>query len=317
VLDLLGQTPPSEVAGVPQMPMHGVSLLSTFDDDAAKPEREMQYFEMLGHRGLWKDGWKVVTRHTPGQPWDDDVWELYHLEEDFSEAHDRAADEPERLMEMTDLWWREAERHGVLPLDDRPASVTFRAARRLGSPASRDRFVYYPPISHVVADACPSVARGWTMKVDLEHPDTGADGALVNRGTINSGFVLYVREGHLHFDYNCFHDHTRISCTEPLAPGRHTIVVKVVRGEKRDGPTTLHVDGAEVASATIPRLVGMLSSTGMDLGRAIAPVNGDYQPPFAYSGKIHRVEFELPARSSKRDREEEADREGRAAMARQ
>jgi arylsulfatase len=317
VLETLGVDMPDEVAGVAQMPLHGVSLLSTFEAEHAKPQREVQYFEMLGHRGIWKEGWKAVTRHEGGKSFDDDVWELYHLDEDFSESHDLASAEPERLKEMVDLWWHEAERHGVLPLDDRNMAVTFRAARRKGSPASRDRFVYYPPISHIVADACPSAARGWTTTVELEHPDGDGDGALVNRGTINSGFALYIRGGRLHFDYNCFHDHTLVAAGTPIGPGRHTLAVKVVRGLGREGDVTLCVDGSDVAKGRIPRLLAMLSSTGMDIGRAIAPVNRDYTPPFAYGGRIDKVTFELAARREAGDAKDEAEREARAAMARQ
>jgi arylsulfatase len=317
VLETLGVDMPDEVAGVAQMPLHGVSLLSTFEAEHAKPQREVQYFEMLGHRGIWKEGWKAVTRHEGGKSFDDDVWELYHLDEDFSESHDLASAEPDRLKEMVDLWWHEAERHGVLPLDDRNMAVTFRAARRKGSPASRDRFVYYPPISHIVADACPSAARGWTTTVELEHPDGDGDGALVNRGTINSGFALYIQGGRLHFDYNCFHDHTLVAAGTPIGPGRHTLAVKVVRGPGREGDVTLCVDGSDVAKGRIPRLLAMLSSTGMDIGRAIAPVNRDYAPPFAYGGRIDKVTFELAARREAGDAKDEAEREARAAMARQ
>jgi arylsulfatase len=315
VLDILGVGVPDEVAGVPQMPVHGASLLPTLEAEHAKPRRDVQYFEMLGHRGIWKEGWKAVTRHQPGTPFDDDVWELYHLDEDFSETNDLASAEPDRLKEMVDLWWREAERHGALPLDDRNMAILFRASRRAGSPASRDHFVYYPPISHVVADACPSSARGWTMTVELEH--RGTDGVLVNRGTINSGFALYLKDDRLHFDYNCFHDHTLVVSETPLGAGLRTVVLKVARGPNREADVTLSVDGDEVAEGRIPRLLGMLSSTGMDIGRAIAPVNKDYAPPFAYGGRIDRVIFELPARRSERDKKEEVERETRAAMARQ
>ena len=317
VLDILGTEMPEEVAGVPQMPVHGASLLPTLEDADARPQRDVQYFEMLGHRGIWRDGWKAVTRHTPGKPWDDDVWELYHLDEDFSEANDLALEQQEKLDELVELWWHEAERFGVLPLDDRPASVTFRASRREGSPASRDRFVYYPPISHVVADACPSAARGWTLTVELEHPASNGDGALVNRGTINSGFALYIKSGQLCFDYNAFHDHTRIEADTPLGAGSHVVVLKVMRGADRSAEVTISVDGESVADGKIPRILGMLSSTGMDIGRAIAPVNRDYNPPFAYGGDIQRVIFELPTRTSERDKSEHAQREARAAMARQ
>lgn len=317
ILDLVGLEAPDVVAGVPQMPVHGQSLAPTLADETAKIERGPQYFEMLGHRGLWADGWKAVARHTPGTSWDDDAWELYNLDEDFAEANDLAAQDPERLAEMVDGWWREAERHGVLPLDDRPAIVTFRAARRPGLPANRARFVYYPPISHVVSDACPPVARGWTMRVELDHPEAGGDGVLVNRGTINSGFVLYIKEGCVRFDYNAFHAHTAVVAQAPLRPGRHEIVLRVERGDNRQGAVTLLIDGEVAASGEIPRLLGMLSSTGMDIGLASAPVCKDYAPPFAYPGTIARVVFELPERASEQDKREDAQRQARAAAARQ
>lgn len=317
ILELVGLEPPEVVAGVPQMPVHGRSLAPTLKDETAKIERGPQYFEMLGHRGLWVDGWKAVTRHTSGTSWDDDVWELYNLDEDFAEAHDLAAQHPERLAEMVEAWWREAERHGVLPLDDRPAFQTFRAARRPGLPGARPRYVYHPPISHVVADACPPVARGWTMSVDLEHPEGGGDGALVNRGTINSGFVLYIKDGRVAFDYNAFHDHTVVVAQAPLRPGRHDIVLRVERGDNRQGMVSLLIDGEVSGAGEIPRLLGMLSSTGMDIGHAAAPVCRAYAPPFAYPGLIRRVVFDMPPRPTEQDKQEEAERQARAAASRQ
>ena len=139
VMDLLNIEPPSVVAGVPQMPVHGTSLAPALTDPNAATARTTQYFEMLGHRGIWHRGWKAVTHHESGTPFDDDKWELYHLDEDFSECNDLAAAEPKRLKEMVDLWWAEAERNGVLPLDDRGAAMLFRAAMRPGLPTSRRR----------------------------------------------------------------------------------------------------------------------------------------------------------------------------------
>jgi arylsulfatase len=317
VLEVAGIEPPDVVAGVPQMPVHGASLVPTLRDANAPPRRTLQYFEMLGHRGIWRDGWKAVTRHVAGKPFDDDRWELYHLDSDFSECRDRAAEEPERLKEMIELWWSEAERHGVLPLDDRNAAQLFRAAPRPGLPTSRRRFVYYPPVSHIVADACPSPARGWTTTVELEHPAGRADGALVARGSANSGFALYVKEGRVHFDYNAFHDHTLVRATEPLAAGRRTVELRVVRAEDRSAQVALAVDGEPVGEGRIPRLLVLLSSTGMDLGRSLAPVNDDYRAPFVYPGRIERVIFELSARPTLRDAASEAQAGARAAMTRQ
>ena len=293
ILDALGLAAPDVVAGVPQMPVHGVSLKPVFEDPNAAIERGPQYFEMLGHRGVWKDGWKAVTHHDAGAPFDDDRWELYRLSEDFSEHDDLADQEPERLKELVDLWWAEADRHGVLPLDDRPAVALFRAAMRPGLPAARNRFVYYPPLSHIVADACPSAARGWTTTIQLEHPAGPADGALVARGSLNSGYVLYVKDGRLVFDYNDFHRHTRVTAPAPLPAGAYEIVLKVERVTD-GGDFSLSVDGAVVATAHAPRLLFMISSTGMDLGRSLSPITDDYAAPFAYPGRIDKVVFETP-----------------------
>jgi arylsulfatase len=249
---------------------------------------------MLGHRGIYLDGWKAVTHHKPGQAFDEDAWELYHLAEDFSETHDLATEQPERLKALVDLWWTEAETHGVLPLDDRPAFALFAASRRPGLPTSRSRFVYYPPVSHIVADTCAPVARGWRALVDLEHPAGGGDGALIARGSINSGFVLYIKEGRLVFDYNSFHDHTLIRAETALTPGPRQVELRVTRREDGGAEIALDVDGANVAAGEIGRLLFLLSSTGMDLGRSLSPVNDDYTAPFAYPGTIRKVVFEIP-----------------------
>jgi arylsulfatase len=294
VLDIIGIETPKVVAGVPQMPVHGVSLKSLLADPKAKLARGAQYFEMLGHRGIWADGWKAVTHHEQGKPFDEDQWELYNLESDFSEHDDLAAKDPARLKAMVDLWWAEAEKHGVLPLDDRGVLLLFAASRRPGMPTSRTHFTYRPPVSHIVSDACPPVARGWRMEVDLDHPAKGGDGALVARGSINSGFVLYIRNGRPHFDYNAFHDHTAVAGSAALAPGRHKIALSVTRRADGGGDISLSVDGKEVAAGNIRRLLFMISSLGMDIGRSLSPVCNDYREPFVYPVNIHKAAFEIP-----------------------
>ena len=317
VLELAGVEAPAEFAGVPQMPIHGRSLWPALLDERAPAARDVQYFEMLGHRGIWHAGWKAVTRHSPGKSFDADRWELYHLDSDFSESADRAADEPDRVKELVDLWWREAERNGVLPLDDRGAALLFRAAPRPGLPTSRTHFVYHPPLSHIVADACPSAARGFTLTADVDHPPRGGDGALVARGNANSGFALYVKDDRLCFDYNAFHEHTLVRASRTLAPGRRSLQVRVTRSEDRGAAVTLACDGETVGEGRIPRLLVILSSTGMDLGRSLAPVNDDYAAPFVYPGTLHTVTFELAERPTPGDRAAEAEARARAAMSRQ
>jgi len=195
---------------------------------------------------------------------------------------------------MVEQWWREAEKHGVLPLDDRNAFALFRASMRPGLPTARLRFLYRPPLSHIVSDACPPLARGWRTVVRLEHPNGSADGALVARGSRNSGFVLYIRDGRLIFDYNHFHEHTRMEAAAALAPGAHEIELRVPRGPDGGSMAAMLVDQEVVATAAIPRLLFLISSTGMDLGRSLAPVNDDYRAPFTYPGNISEVVFEIP-----------------------
>lgn len=317
ILDVAGVGMPEEVAGVPQIPMAGVSLADTLTDPDAKPDRDVQYMEMLGHRGIWMDGWKAVTLHRRGKRFDDDRWELYNLDEDFSECDDLAEREPAKLKELTERWWVEAERHGVLPLDDRGAGMLFRASRQPGTPTARRRYVYYPPVSHIVADACPSPARSFTITASIEHPAGNGDGAIIARGTINSGLALYVCGGRLVFDYNCFREHSRVEMAEPLSPGAHEIVVDVSRNADQSAEVSLSVDGTTVDTTTIPLLLRILSSTGMDFGRSSAPVTDDYQAPFIYPGRISRVVVQLPEPASSKDRKAEVEAEARAAMTRQ
>ncbi|HUO12804.1 MAG TPA: arylsulfatase [Caulobacteraceae bacterium] len=297
VLDVVGIAPPEVVGGVPQMPIDGKSLKGAMLDASTPLPRGPQYFEMLGHRGIVADGWKAVTHHEAGKPFEEDRWELYRFPQDFSEYEDLAASEPDRLKAMQDVWWSQAERYGVLPLDDRTAMALFRASMRPGMPTARLRYTYRPPVSHIVADACPPAARGWTMTVDLTHPTGHGDGALAARGSRNSGFVLYVKEGRVNFDYNFFHEHTRLAAAMRLTPGRHIVELSVARLEGGAGHAALAVDGQTVAESPIPRLLYMMSSTGMDLGRSLAPVNDDYVGPFVYPGEIHTIVFQLPAQA--------------------
>ena len=293
ILEAVGLALPDKVAGVEQMSMHGASLAPTFANAEAATERRVQYFEMHGHRGLWKDGWKAVTHHTVGVPFDEDAWELYRLDEDFSETHDLAEAEPERLRSLVDEWWSQAEANGVLPLDDRDAFALFYASRQPGSPSARNRFVYRPPLTHILADACPSVFPGWRMVVDLDHV-AGSDGALVARGSRNSGFVLYVKDECCVFDFNAFRDHTVVASNGVLTPGRRRLEMVVEWRPDGSGAARMLIDGRLCGSGEIPRMLFLISSLGMDLGRSPRPICDAYDAPFAYPGRIRSVTFDLP-----------------------
>jgi arylsulfatase len=306
VLELLGLEAPDTVDGVPQQPMHGTSMAYAFADDAAgaPTHKRTQYFEMLGHRGIWHEGWKAVCWHKPGADYQTEVWELYHADEDASEAIDLASEQPERLRALIELWWVEAGRHGVLPLDDRRGFELFRSAQARGAATRRDRFVLYPPVSRYNADiAPPTGARPFVLTADIAL-GAGRNGAIVARGSSNGGFVLYVRDRRLVFDYNHFHAHTAVVSDRVLPEGPCTVGVRMDRDGK-SGQATLLLDGVEVGSVHIPQMAAMVSSTGMDVGRSQAPVCDDYAPPFVFEGRLRRVVFDIAARTLKTARREE------------
>jgi arylsulfatase len=132
------------------------------------------------------------------------------------------------------------------------------------------------------------------MAAEIEHPAGNGDGALISRGSLNSGFVLYVKDGRVVFDYNHFHEHTRVVADAPLSPGAHTLTVAVERRPDGAGDIEVQVDGEVVGAGRAPRLLYIVSSTGMDLGRSLSPVAHDYVAPFIYPGRIERVVFEVP-----------------------
>jgi arylsulfatase len=302
ILDAAGVTVPDTFAGRPQIPLAGASLLPVLADPEAPAPRRVQYFEQMGHRGIWADGWKAVTYHEAGHPFDDDEWALYHLDEDFSECHDLAAEHPAKLRELVDAWWVEAGAHSVLPLDDRTIEL-FGAPPRPGSPhAVHGRYVYVPPLSHVPSDAAPQLGgRSWVVEAEVVVPDGGAEGVVYARGSHGVGHSFFVHGGELQFDYNALGQHHRARAPLALAAGRHTLTARFDR-DGRGGTLTIGADGADLASVEVPQLVRMLGSTGLDIGRdALSPVVDDYDAPFPFTGQIERVTFTIRSRGEAAD----------------
>ncbi len=302
ILDLTGAPVPDHHNDVPQIPIHGAPITATFADPDAPAPRTIQYFEQMGHRGLWADGWKISTYHTQGEPMDDDEWALFHLDEDFSECHDLSAEHPDKLRELIELWWVEAGQHGVLPMDDRSIEL-FGAPPRPGTVHARGgQYVYYPPIAHIPADACPPLGgRSWTITADVEVPADGVEGVLYARGSHNVGHSFFVKAGDLHFHYNALGTHYRATGPLPALSGRHALVARFERTGK-GGTLSLDVDGAAVASVEIPKIVRMLGSTGVDVGRdALSPVVDDYDAPFPFTGTIDRITFDIHSRPDRAD----------------
>lgn len=306
VLDLTGAPVPEVWGPHEQLPLAGRSFATTFADPDAPAPRGVQYFEQMGHRGLWLDGWKATTYHLPGQPYDDDEWHLYHLDADFSECHEVSDEHPERLRELIDTWWSEAAAHGVLPLDDRTIEL-FGGAPRPGSPHARDSYEYLAPLSHIPSDAAPRLGgKPWVLTAEVVIGEAPAEGVVYARGAHNVGHSFFVLDGVLHFDYNALGHHTRVSAPVDLPAGAHTLTARFDR-TGRSGTITIGADGHDLASADLPTLVRMLGSTGLDIGRdALSPVVDDYEGPFPFTGRIRRVRFDLAPGASTTDRDARA-----------
>jgi arylsulfatase len=318
IFEVVGAQMPEAIKGVPQMPVHGTSLAYTFPG-AGKGERtrkQAQYFEMFGHRGIWADGWKAVTFHDPGKPFEADAWELYHLDADFSECRNMAAERPDKLREMVELWWAEAGRNGVLPLDDRRAEL-WRPSPRAFMPRNRQRFVIYPPTAHMTGEVSPPLGnRSFTAAAEIERPSGTEEGAIFALGSAHNGIAFYVLKDRLVFDYNLFTAHYKAVSERPLPAGRSTVSVAFEKLDK-GGRATLSIDGKACGSVAVPTVLRMISSTGMDTGRdAGSAVSDDYVAPFAFAGRIVRLIFDLPERA-RRDERAAAAAETKAAMARQ
>jgi arylsulfatase A-like enzyme len=288
ILDILGVEPPAQVAGVAQMPLEGESFLSRLKGPGAPDRAKPQYFEMFGHRGLWKDGWKAVAFHPPGAPFDADRWELFHLDADFSEAHDLAEAEPDRLKALQDAWWAEAEAHQVLPLDDRFAPRFAENSARFGG--LRKRYVFHAGMGHLPTDVAPDVrSRSYRIEADVTVPKGGADGVLIAHGDATSGYSLYVQDGRLHHTLNIGGKRETLTADRPVPEGRHVLGVAVRQGP--DGRTfTLTLDGQKAGSlSTTLGFATLISWSGLDIGRDRGSPVAPYQAPFAYAGTLRRV----------------------------
>jgi len=296
ILDVTGIDVPEEVNGHAQIPLHGESLAYTWDTPQASTKRGPQYFEQFGHRGIWMADWKAVTFHRRGDSFDDEEWALYHLDEDFSECHDLASEQPEKLQEIVAAWWEEAEKYDVLPLDDRTVEL-FGGSRRPGTPHDRSEYVYYHPTSHVPADAAPRLGgRAWTISAEVTVPEGGCEGVLYARGSHNGGHSFFIKDGLLQFDYNALGQHFRAKGEVSLTPGRHVLEASFSR-EHDAGRLTVSIDQEDVGSTEITRIVRMLSSTGADIGcDRLSTVVDDYEGPFAFTGDLHKVTFTIHSR---------------------
>jgi len=307
-LEAAGIPQPKSVNGVLQRPMDGVSMLYSVDDPKAADRRTTQYFEMFGNRAIYHEGWVAATRHSipwlmvPLPPVADDVWELYDVRADFSQANDLARKRPEKLAELQAVFLREAIRNQVLPIDDR-RSERFNPAIA-GRPdllGGRTSMSVYPGMTGMLENAFINV-KGvpHTITAEVVLDDARTDGVILAQAGRFGGWALYMKEGRVHHDYNFFGlDSTRVTSAAPLAPGRHTIVYEFVPDEAKPGTggrSILVVDGQKAAEGHIPKTQPFLFSAdeGADVGMdGETNVSTDYtQGENAFTGEIVKVTVE-------------------------
>lgn len=312
IYELVGVTAPDTFRGVEQLPVTGHSFASTMNDAAAPATNRVQYFEMAGSRALTQlddDGvaWKAVCKHTPRADYDTEPWELYRLSDDWSECNDLAAEHPDKLTELIDLWWGEAERHGVLPLDDRTIEL-FGARFRDRSPHPADmRYVYRPPMSPMPGQASAAIGgKSFDLTARVER-STGDEGVIYATGTENSGLSIFIQNDRVVVDYNAFDEHTILESDVEIPPGEATLVVKLRRRAGMTGEMGLVVNGQAAGSTELPLFMRMMSSVGpsvaYDHGSAVSQ---RYAAPFPFEGSLHEVEIQLLSRQDAESRDAEA-----------
>jgi arylsulfatase A-like enzyme len=301
---------PKVVNGVKQRPMDGVSMLYSVDNAKAADRRKTQYFEMFGNRGIYHEGWTASTRHSV--PWDmtakvpplkDDVWELYNVDEDFSQATDLARKHPEKLKALQQVFTKEAIRNHVFPIDDRRAERFNPAiAGRPDLLGGRKSLTVYPGMTGMLENAFINV-KGvhHTITAEVEVKDAKAQGVIIAQAGLFGGWVLYMKDGKVHHEYNFFGlERTNIAGTTALAPGKHTIVYEFIPDEAKPGTggqSILSAGGKKLAEGKIPKTVPFIFSAdeGTDVGLdGETNVSNDYpQGNNAFTGKISKVRVEV------------------------
>ncbi len=309
LLEVTGLQQPAMVNGVAQKPIEGVSMAYTFDNPKAPSTRHTQYFEMFATRGIYHDGWVACT--TPqlrlGDPSDPTVdvisgwpWELYHVAEDFSEAVDLADKYPDKLHELQLLFYAEAAKYNVLPLDQsriRRFDVSIRPSLTRG----RTDFPYYGRLTRIPEGAAPDVKnKSFRITAEIVLPKGGEEGVVVTQGGLSAGYALMFKDGKPEFRYNMANiAHYRIAAKDALAPGRHTIVFDFKYdggGIGKGGSGTLNVDGKPVAEGRIEHTMPVRFSFDetFDIGEDTGtPVSEDYDVPFRFTGSIEKVVVHL------------------------
>ncbi|MFM9105986.1 MAG: sulfatase-like hydrolase/transferase, partial [Chloroflexota bacterium] len=297
ILDCCGLTFPDKMLGVDQEPLPGVSMRYSFDHPEAETHKKIQYYSMLGTRGLWQDGWKAVTTHGPisgkGE-FDKDVWELYHVDSDRSESHNLAAENPEKLQSLIEQWFVEAGKYNVLPLDDRTPPQLL-AMERPKHEAERDTYIYYPGAAEVPeAEAVNIRGRSYKILANIDIEGKEAQGVIFAHGSRFGGHSLFLKGGKLFYVYNFLGipPEQQLVSSASLTKGKHTVGMEFERestgqyGESI-GTARLFIDDKKVAEGPMRTQPAnfMLSGDGLCVGRDRGDtVSKEYGSGFEFEG---------------------------------
>ena len=341
VLELLNIEPPSTIKGVTQSPIEGVSFAHSFDNADVPTKHLTQYFEMMGHRSIYHDGWRAVCPW-PGPSFteagqffgvpisaqtltdlDTNHWELYHVAEDFAENHDLAADNRPKLIELISTWYVEAGKYDVLPIDGR-------GTQRMGEERptiadNRTSYTYYPHTQSIPSNAAVKILnRSHSITADVEIPTGGAEGVLLAHGGNDGGYSFYLKGGKLYWVHNYVaRSLYRVESVESIPEGRHQLRFEfevtgkpdIAKGKGTPGRAQLYIDGKLVGDADIPVTTPLALGLGNGVNVGIAPgspITPDYEPPFQFTGKIHTVVVDVTGELIK-----DSEAELRAILARQ
>jgi arylsulfatase A-like enzyme len=307
ILDVAGVAVPETLDGITQQPLDGASLRAVLTDGAAPAPRRTQYFEMLGSRAIYHDGWKATTDHVgaqltvereriPGsQDFAGDQWALFDLGRDFAEARDLSAAEPQRLRELIELWWAEAGRNNVLPLTD---SFLSRAIALEPPPwGPRWRAVLRPGGGPVSEDALPLLGGGFRAAAEVVVA-AQAHGIVCALGDWSNGWAWYLLDGVPVVAFNILGTLFRYAGGDAVPPGAHRLALEYEHAG-RQSPIRLAIDGRLVAEGVLPRRLPLrwqIGGAGLLIGRDRGfPVCDDYRPPFPFTGTLTRLVIEVPA----------------------
>jgi len=312
IYEVLGITAPTKVDGITQKPIAGVSMLYSFNNAAAPSTRHIQYFETGGHRAIYHDGWVATAFH--GVPWvlsgsvgnfDGDKWELYNIDEDFSEAVDLASKEPGKLKELQALFDEEARKYDVYPLDDRFVERAINPDRP-SVVRGRTTFTYAAGTTRIPEGSAPPIyQRSHRIAANVVIPDNKTEGVIVATGGSSAGYTLFVKDGKVVYEYNFFGKaRYRVVSNIPLPAGDVEIALDYAQKpfkpfvESTGGPAKLFINGKLAGEGEIENVTpGRFSATetldiGMDLGSTVSLDYHD-KAPFAFTGKIKNVTIDL------------------------